>query len=225
MKFFVILFCVLFLGFSVYALFSAVKTERNIRKTLNLSLSVKQMNRMEQRVKKECNDNYSVGAGLTAEELSKKLGLLVEYGIDGFADGLVAELIPPRQDDNSCKGIIRINKKYSSDASFSYMHEIMHYILDVGVGNKVSRQYTRMETGKTENFHEQEINYAIVAYLMPLDEILEALNEFDSTEGKRDYKGLIESLCVKYGQNDTTVLRRLHEARKFQEEKLRRSIA
>lgn len=215
MRTFALLLCLCFVVCSIGACYILKKKNERERKKNNLDISFHKMRKIEKLVDKKCNE--PLGPNQTPVKLLTQLGLLKEYSSEGFGDGVVAELIPPRDGDEECHGVIRINEKYSKkNKDFSYMHEIMHYILDVGINNKVAKQYTRMDTGKTENAHEQEINYAAIAYCMPLNEVLEEIKAFDRSENCCNYNFLIESLMEKYSKDRTTVLRRLREAREFQ---------
>ena len=85
------------------------------------------------------------------EDLSEKLGLKVEY-VTNMADDNEAELIPI--DDSNYYGLIRLRKELKKH-KFAYIHEIIHYIFDVGYGNKVDECFFRKKKGKTNSHEEQ----------------------------------------------------------------------
>lgn len=79
------------------------------------------------------------------EDLSEKLGLKVEY-VTNMADDNEAELIPI--DDSNYYGLIRLRKELKKH-KFAYIHEIIHYIFDVGYGNKVDECFFRIGNCET----------------------------------------------------------------------------
>ena len=91
------------------------------------------------------------------EDLSEKLGLKVEY-VTNMADDNEAELIPI--DDSNYYGLIRLRKELKKH-KFAYIHEIIHYIFDVGYGNKVDECFFRKKKGKTNSHEEQRTSTAL----------------------------------------------------------------
>ena len=155
-------------------------------------------------VKKYCG-NESV----SAENLAKNLELEVCYCEPNDLPEDVEATLSPTEDRNYL-GIIKILS--DSAAVFSYMHEIIHYLRDVGAGNRVSRAFTRKKQGKTDSLEEQDINYLTAAVIMPYEQIEQDLNEYENTSLK-DEEEFLDRMAIKYGQEKDAVLRRFIEVR------------
>lgn len=144
-------------------------------------------------------------------QLAKKLKLKVEYlSPNQLGPKTEASLSPCNLEDYL--GIIKVDTKYKG-TRFALIHEIIHYILDVGIGNQVKEEFTRNTKGNTKSEHEQEINYAAAALILDYDEIKSVINKYDTTKPKMDELKLVHDLCVKYSQERTTVIRRIQEVR------------
>lgn len=113
-------------------------------------------------------------------------------------------------DDTCFYGEIKISKE--CDACFPYMHEIIHYVRDVGVGKKVTHIYTRKRQGKTDSPEEQDVNYLTAAATMPLAKVSKDLDEYEKS-GPSEDRAFIARMSNKYGQTEDTVLRRFIEVR------------
>ena len=122
-----------------------------------------------------------------------------------------AELAPI--DDEEYFGLIRINKKYNTQF-FSYMHEIIHYVRDVGIGNRVQEVYTRKAKGKTKDPYEQKTNFVVAAVTMPYGKIKKAIQMYDKSIPRMDELAFVDRLCQEYNQDRTAVIRRIQEVRK-----------
>lgn len=154
---------------------------------------------------------YSLNLSAADDGLSDKLGLKVEY-ITNMADDNEAELMPI--DASSYYGLIRLRqelKKYK----FAYIHEIIHYIFDVGYGNKVTECFARKKKGKTNSHEEQRTNYMTAAYIMPLEQIENELYKYDHSVPKMDEIAFIRALQRNYEQSETAVIRRIREVRRL----------
>lgn len=147
------------------------------------------------------NDNVS------DDVLAERLKLNVQY-FDELSEDVEAELSPPN--DDSHVGIIKILKTCAN--KFSYMHEIMHYFRDVGIGNKVECVYARKRKGKTDSVEEQEINYLTAAAVMPIDKIIVDLKEYENISFEEE-PNFLASMAEKYSQDVNAVSRRFIEAR------------
>lgn len=145
------------------------------------------------------------------EELSDKLGLKVEY-VTNMADDNEAELLPIENGDYY--GLIRVRKELKK-YKFAYVHEIIHYIFDVGCGNKVTKCFSRKKKGRTDSPEEQRINYMTAAYIMPVEQIKKELYEYDHSVPKMDELAFIRTLQMRYEQSETAVIRRIREVRKL----------
>ncbi len=149
--------------------------------------------------------------GLSEQSLSEALNLKVEYvSPNELEDHTEAELRPIA--DSAYNGLIRVNSR-ERDERFAYLHEIMHYLRDVGKGNRVQQVFTRKSKGRTENQHEQEINYMTAAYRMPYTKMELALREYDCASPKMDEVRFVSGLAAAYHMSSETVIRRIREVR------------
>lgn len=156
------------------------------------------------------NEQY-FNVGIDEQELLYRLKLKVEYLDDGcFHPNTEAELCAT--DDVAYNGLIRINKKYNK-GRFACIHEIIHYLQDVGIGNKVVKTYARKTKGNTTDQHEQEINYTAAAAILKYDMMKSRIYKYDTTRPKMDELKFVNDICVEYNQNRTTVIRRIREVR------------
>lgn len=170
---------------------------------------LEKINKLEKELKDLNVSKYMNNGNITDEELADKLGLSISYCDDlALPDDVEATLYP--SDDERYNGIIKISKKCT--AKFSYMHEIIHYFRDVGVGNKVSNIYARKKQGKTDSPEEQDVNYLTAAAIMPFDVIAKKLNKYEkmNTDDERQF---ISEIAEKYEQEESAVLRRIIEVR------------
>lgn len=161
---------------------------------------------------------HDIQDGLNDEDLSEKLGLKIEY-VDKTELGKDVEAELCRVNEGNYNGLIRLNKDLKNK-KFSYMHEVMHYLRDVGVGNRVERTFSRKVKGKTSTIEEQEINYLTAAAIIPKKEMHARIQGYDSSSPKMDEVVFVNLLCEAFGQSQTTVLRRVREIRKMQKAKV-----
>ena len=146
-------------------------------------------------------------------ELPQMLSLKMEYVNKlQLPPDAEAELCPST--DEAYNGLIRIDEKLKN-TSFPYMHEIIHYLRDVGIGNRVTRCFQRKTTGKTEDISEQDTNYCAAASVMRYSEIKDLLIEYDKTHPKMDELAFVDSICKKYKQDRVAVMRRIVEVRQL----------
>lgn len=178
-------------------------------------LSVNDMIKIEDWLLLECDPQIRQIS--SEEELSNRLKLKVEYvDANHLSKHVEAELRPI--DDNKYNGLIRVSAACLGK-SFAYLHEIMHYIYDVGIGRKVDCVFTRMERGHTEGAHEQEINYMTAAFTMRYDKIEPRIRIYDESNPKMDAVKFIDELCKEYGQPRSVVVRRIQEIRRIRRRK------
>lgn len=169
--------------------------------------TVNEMIEMEEELKS--SELHIMGLNADDKELFKKLQLKVEY-VDDMNNDNEAELLPA--DDGTHLGIIRLRKELKK-YKFAYIHEIIHYIFDVGYGNKVTKAYARKRQGKTDSYDEQRINYKTAAYIMPHTQILQELQNYDNSKPKMDELKFVHGLQKRYEQSETAVVRRIREVR------------
>lgn len=153
--------------------------------------------------------DYSEDNDFSGTTLAKNLKLDVQYcDTSDLPKDVEAKLSPTNKD--SFNGTIMILNN-SAISKFSFIHEIMHYIRDVGVGNRVIKEYTRKSKGNTESNEEQEINYLTAALVMPIQQIASDLDEF---EGKVEFDDDFWSkMMEKYDQTKEAIMRRFIEVR------------
>ncbi len=148
---------------------------------------------------------------VSGEELAEELGLKVSYvPPQSFDLGVEAELVVPKTSDYY--GEIRILNSLAH-TPFAFMHEIVHYVFDVGYGNKVSETYSRKIKGMNKPVREQEVDYIAAANCMRYDKILAAIREYDNASPRMNANVFVNGLCVKYGQDRRMVVRRIREVR------------
>lgn len=133
-------------------------------------MSVQELFDGEQKVKTKLIDEY--GWPITTESVKQNLSLIIEK-VD-LDDDIEAMLTP----DDRANGRIQINTKYADDETFDYLHEVIHYIEDVGVGNKVTRSYPRLHAGNREDPHERQIDYMAAVALVPGNELLRRIEYY-----------------------------------------------
>ena len=171
--------------------------------------SVSEMIEMERRLKN--SELFSQNLSPTDENLSEKLKLKIEY-VDELDENVEAELLPIESD--TYLGLIKLRNELRDDP-FPYIHEIIHFIFDVGFGNKVKCKYTRKKRGKTGSLEEQKTNYMAAAFIMPYEDILCALQKYDRSKPKMDEIVFVRNLQNQYRQKERSVLRRIKEVRKI----------
>lgn len=154
-----------------------------------------------------------INDSLDDKRLPEKLGLKVEYvSEDLLSPDVEAELCPI--EDSKYNGLIRINRKLKN-LLFPYMHEIIHYLKDVGMNNRVDRVFTRKVGGKTETEDEQHVNYLTASAVMRYQKIKRQLEKYDNSKPKMDELDFVNSLCKEYDQDRVAVMRRIVEVRKL----------
>lgn len=148
----------------------------------------------------------------TGSKMSKTLKLKVEHVNAGELSKNIEAILAPIDDDNFF-GVIRVCDE-NSHKSFSYMHEIMHYLYDVGRGQRVTRVFERQKKKKVNDDHEQDIDYLAASSIMKYREIKKHIRDYDSSSPKMDELAFIEGLCAKFNQERIAVIRRIREVRK-----------
>lgn len=145
--------------------------------------------------------------------LPKRLKLKVEYvPASKLPPDTEAELRPI--EDESYNGLIRICDSLKN-SSFPYMHEIIHYLRDVGMGNRVKRVFARKRTGKTDTEDEQYVNYLTSSAIMRYRDMKKYIEEYDNSHPKMDELKFVNTICDRYGQDRVAVIRKIAEVRKL----------
>lgn len=184
-------------------------------------LSVKRMIELEDKLSK--SKLAEIGYARTDEELATILGLQIVV-VDNDALPSDTEAMLSRHNDQKYFGLIQVKKMYRS-SMFACIHEIIHYVFDVGCNNFVQDTFERKVRGKTKDIHEQETNYMAASYSMPFDNIKEAIQRYNARFPKEDELVFVQNLCTKYGQDRKGVLRRIREVKRIDREKAKSHLA
>lgn len=140
----------------------------------------------------------------------------LNYAQDSMQRGVEAELAPPTQD--SYNGIIKIRKSLEENP-FAFTHEIIHYVFDVGVGNRVQTSFTRKAKGEPKDIHEQMIDYGAAANRMRYDRIVKDIERYDTASPRLNPASFVNELCKTYNADRSSVIRRIQEVRKISRKK------
>lgn len=154
--------------------------------------------------------SHCTGDDLSAAELARDLRLVVRYCFSHEMPEDVEATLSPTDDENYVGEI----KVLGPSEKFSFMHEIIHYFRDVGVGNRVQETYTRKKQGKTDSPEEQDINYLTAAAIMPFEVLACDLDKYEQSDAGGDSRFIIQ-VAQKYSQKQDAVLRRFVEVRKL----------
>lgn len=177
----------------------------------NNRLSVEKMIELEDKLTQ--SPLAEIGFAKTDEELAKILGLeIVVVHNDELPRDTEAMLTP--NDNPRYFGLIQVKQKYRHSV-FACIHEIIHYVFDVGCNKYVQETFERKIRGKTKGSHEQEINYMAASYSMPFIQIKEAIQNYNDSSPKADELVFIHDLCKRYGQGRESVLRRIREVKRI----------
>lgn len=178
----------------------------------NKKQAVEKMKGLEDELTQLKIKEYYSSGNISDEELAKKLNLDVIYCQPSLmSKDDEATLSPP--ENNKYFGTIKVLQT-ANVTKFPFVHEIIHYLKDVGEGNVVSKTYTRKKQGKTDSPEEQDVNYLTAATIMPFEQISEVLNDYEKMDCNEE-KEFIASTAKKYEQSEDAVLRRLIEVRKL----------
>lgn len=175
-------------------------------------LSVEDMLKYEQWIEEEEGkditsfDNYS--------KLADELNLKVKYLSDNEMSKNTEAELSPIDENTGFLGLITIKDAYK-ETKFAYMHEIIHYLYDVGKGKRVKEKFTRMVKGKTKDKHEQDINYITAAATMKMADIKKAIQKYDEQKPFVDELNFINELSKRYNQSPDAVIRRIQEVRRL----------
>ena len=180
-------------------------------------LTTSEMIKLEEWLEANCIPH--IGPFTSEEDLSARLKLKVEYvdpkNLDKFVE---AELVPATSPEFN--GLIKVSAKCEGNA-FAYLHEIIHYIYDVGIGNRVNETFARMSKGHTKTEHEQKINYMAAAYSMRYDKVEPKIREYDESRPKMDELKFVSDMCREFNQPRAVVIRRIQEVRRIKQRKER----
>ena len=143
--------------------------------------SIERTKRLEEELTNLNIKKYCDSENISVSVLAKNLGLNVQYcDASELPEDVEATLLPTSNE--KYHGVIKILKELTSN--FSYMHEIIHYLKDVGAGNRVQKVYARKKQGKTDSAEEQDVNYLTAAASMPYSQISQLLDEFENADSE-----------------------------------------
>lgn len=171
---------------------------------------IKKMKSLEDELTALGVKDWRNSASISDEDLANKFKLEVIYCKPYEMPEDVEATLSPSENKNYY-GTIRILEN-ADISNFSYMHEIIHYLRDVGKEKMVSKTFTRKKQGKTDSAAEQDINYLTAAAIMPFEQISKIINDYEEMNLSEE-KEFIALTAQKYGQNEEAVFRRLIEVR------------
>lgn len=158
---------------------------------------------------REINNNQNIDA-LDIVELAKCLGLQMEIVTESaLPKGVRAHLdVAPKNSDYN--GIVRYvsNGEKDYESNFDIIHEIMHYLNDVGAGKPVTKSFARLYHGNRRGYHEQMIDYYAAAVAIPKESLQERIRMFN---GNPYDDCFINELADTYKQPKETIVRRIGE--------------
>lgn len=117
-----------------------------------------------------------LGWPITEDKVTEVLGLDIKRQVLGAR--IEAQLCPASSATNF-NGQIIINSMYEEDSVFDYMHEVVHYIHDVGVGNKVDHNFTRKHENNRIDETERQIDFLTAVSLIPIDELAKDIDYYN----------------------------------------------
>ena len=156
---------------------------------------------------RKINKDLSIDA-LDVEELAKSLCLQM-VAESSLPEGVRAYLdTAPKSSEYN--GVVRYVRNGDKDyeSNFDIIHEIMHYLNDVGAGKQVTKSFARVYHGNQRGYHEQVIDYYAAAVAIPK----ESLQERIRLHGGDPYdKTFVTQLTDVYKQPKETIVRRIGE--------------
>lgn len=174
-------------------------------------LSVEKMIELEEKLKH--SPLAEIGFAKTDEYLADTLKLEIAV-VDDSRLPRDTEATLTHNSNPDYFGLIQVKETYRRNM-FACIHEIIHYVFDVGCGNYVQGSFERKVRGKTQDAHEQEINYMTAAYSMPLVQFQNAIRDYNGSFPKADELKFVQDLCERYGQGRESVLRRIREVKRL----------
>lgn len=130
-------------------------------------LSVEKMIELEEKLMQ--SPLAEIGFAKTDEELAEILGLQIMVVRDDELPKDTEAMLTQNRDPHYF-GLIQVKQKYRRSV-FACIHKIIHYVFEVGRNNYVEETFERKIRGKTQDLHEQEINYMAASYSMPFDQM------------------------------------------------------
>ena len=147
---------------------------------------------------------------LDVEELAKDLSLKLQIVSDSSLREDVRAYLDVAPQNSGYNGIVCYVRNGDNDyeANFDIIHEIMHYLNDVGHGKKVTKSFARVYHGNQREYHEQMIDYYAAAVAIPKESLQERIRIHS---GNPHDESFINELADIYKQPKETVKRRIGE--------------
>lgn len=168
------------------------------------------MIRLEHKVKESPFQNLNCKHIEQIYSLAEKFKLDIDAPVDKKHR---AALVAPTKEGYN--GLILLRDKDNPNR-FDLIHEMVHYVFDVGVGNVVTNSFYEdySENRESDNEDEREVNYMTAAIIMPFAEIERKLKDYFESDQKTDLMAFITSLQTDYSVSRGSVQMRIQEVRK-----------
>lgn len=181
------------------------------------NLTIREMEKYEQIIRKKY-ENYINGFrgkaidkddfGIDIDLLTKDLKLQVKVSED-IPETYRSSLNEP--DTEGYNGLILHSEDKTRYADrFDIIHEIVHYLVDVGNGKKVDKSFARVHRGNARGHREQIIDYYVAAITIPQDDLRKRISKH---AGDPYDKQFIAELMEFYKQPEDTIIRRIGEVK------------
>lgn len=143
-------------------------------------------------------------------ELAEHLNLQMENVPSSFLEKDTRACLDIAIENSGYNGIIRYTSDGDNDyeSNFDLIHEIMHYLKDVGAEKKVTKSFARMNHGNRRGYHEQMIDYYAAAVAIPKESLQKRIR---SHIGDPYDDCFVEKLTDIYKQPKNMIIRRIGE--------------
>lgn len=105
-------------------------------------------------------------------------------------------------------GTIKCAKADTYDMNFRYYHEIIHYIDDVGIGNRVKKSYSKDHSGETRSHKEQIVNFKAAAVAIPKNQLIYEISQYSGDCMNPEF---LSKMQLKFKQPEIMIRRRIKE--------------
>lgn len=158
---------------------------------------------------REINSTKNVDA-LNIDKLAKCLSLQMEVVAESSLPEGVRAYLDAAPKSSGCNGVVRYacNGENDYESNFDLIHEIMHYLNDVGAGKQVTKSFARLYHGNRRGYHEQVIDYYAAAVAIPKESLQERIRIFN---GNPYDDCFVSQLSDVYKQPKETIIRRIGE--------------
>lgn len=150
---------------------------------------------------------------MSDEDILAKLKLKIKYvEKKELSRTIDAELGPYNGDEYF--GLIKI-KEGLKNQRLALLHEVMHYVIDVGMNKRVEETFSCDTDGNTKNIHEQEITYTATAIILRRQYMYKFITDYDNAKDSQDELNIIHEISQKSGLDRDEVLHRWREVRQL----------